>query len=330
MVIFDPLAIPSKEGAELLLSTAANDYREMAIERVECHTIEQDDVISIKYEPGAANDGISNALNCHFSAELTRIMKRTSNSSEVESEGSSPLGPLCVVQRPKRKGKPKVKDKWTTDDVRSLIHAVEKFPCIWDYASADHKILNKRYQAWRYINKKLGKRYGAVQCKAKWNSVKITFNKNKLKTQCQGAKPHTPHWEFWADMQFIFENESTNHTISESNVDFDLETDSSTAASTSRSTGATGTSVANGEHRIELPTAQRPAPIVDTAVKRAVDVLDAAGDDEWQIFGNYLASQLRRFNKCNPRIANRIHRAVSRCILDGLEELDAPPKPKQA
>lgn len=232
------------------------------------------------------------------------------NSSQMNSSGA-------VKKTERRKKKPKQEEIWSTEDTHLLIHSVEVHPSIWNFACEEYRLLNKREQAWDAIRELFRSNHSTGGCKIKWCNLKISYNKVKnkiLKSKSgQGAKSNLPHWEFWSDMQFVVSNESANNTITESNLDFQTFDESANAASVA----ATGTGVAVRKRKPQT------TPLVDKTMKRAMDVLNSEEDDEWQILGNYLASQLRRIYAENLRIANRIHRSVSKSILEGLEELDA-------
>lgn len=258
-----------------------------------------------------------------------------------------------VVAKSQKRKKPKVAGEWTESNVRSFIQAVELRRCLWDFACDDHKNGVKRASAWQSISDEFENRFTPAVLKAKWNVIKSTYTKTKAKFQsCKSGQAASdkklPHWGFWQDMQFIYENELTNNTKSESNFTFEkfveniIEDESnsqsilSSVSQHSTSTSATATTTSstatttsanvrqNRKKRNELPTPAQPQSIGEEMLSRAVDVL-AKNDDEWDIFGAYIASQMRKINGTNGRSAAKLQRTINNAIMDALDDLHTGP-----
>lgn len=251
-----------------------------------------------------------------------------------------------VVAKSQKRKKPKVAGEWAESDVRSLIQAVELRRCLWDFACDEHKNGVKRANAWQSMSVDFENRFTPAVLKAKWNVIKSTYTKTKAKFQsCKSGQAASdkklPHWGYWQDMQFIYENELINNTKAESNFTFEkfveniIEDESnsqsilSSVSQHSTFTSATATTSSGNarQHRKkcnELPTPAQPKSVGEEVLSRAVDVL-AKNDDEWDIFGAYIASQMRKINGTNSRSAAKVQRTINNAVMDALDDLHTGP-----
>lgn len=240
--------------------------------------------------------------------------------------------------------KPKVSHKWGNDEIHKFISIVQDHECIWNFSLKEHKNLNQRESAWQIIDDEMGG-LGIAELKAKWTSVSTTYRsvKAKMSAQKSGQGAKTPvHWEFWSDMQFMNKNESANNTVSESNLDFAtfaasemgsiledenasnssiIPSSASTTVSMPTSLAAAGSGVAQRKRKASTPSPS-PLPFAnkEQLIKRAIAVLEKKDeDDEWQKFGDYMASELRKMAITHSETANQTKRKLARGLLDAWE-----------
>lgn len=243
-----------------------------------------------------------------------------------------------------RRKKPKVEGDWTETDVRSLIQAIKLRGCIWDSACVDHNNGIKRSSAWQSISDEFNNRFTPSMLKAKWNVIKTTYSKNKSKFFSWKSAQVTnenklPSWIYWKDMLFIYEHDMGNGSKSVSNSSFDVDNiieDESSLQSIPLSRSPTAVVAVtettdvkqNNKKRKILPTtpAQSQQYSFDSEgnLSRAVDVSNI-DNDEWDIFGIYMATQMRKINDQNRRIATQVQRTINNVTLDALDKLYAGP-----
>lgn len=86
---------------------------------------------------------------------------------------------------------------WPEKNCR-LIGEIEKFVCIWDFASDDYKNKVTRAAAWREIGAKF-EQFSVDECKAKWRNMCTTFRdqRRKITSKKSGqAATNEPNWIF--------------------------------------------------------------------------------------------------------------------------------------
>lgn len=253
--------------------------------------------------------------------------ERSSGVGEAEDDGDE-----FIVAKTQARKKPKVDGNWSDDDVRSFIQAVEVRRALWDFGCDDYKNNVKRVNAWQSISEEFQHRFTPAVLKAKWNAIKSTYSKTKAKFQsCKSGQAtnekNLPHWSYWKDMLFIYENELANNTKSESN--FEKFVDDIIIEEQSQPIATVTSAVAkqNNKRRKVLsttPVQSQQFPISEEHVSRAVDALGKI-DDEWDVFGAYIASQMRKINQQNHRLAVKLQRTINNATMDALDELDAGP-----
>lgn len=137
------------------------------------------------------------------------------------------MSDTTVVSTPKpskraRKSAPKVTGNWSPEDIDQLISKVESFPCIWNASiSVGDKDRDRRAAAWTAVTDVFGDRFTTQQCSAKWQSLRATQRKSisemKLKKSGDGAS-QKPRWRYFDAMAFVTTTESSNYTVSQSNM----------------------------------------------------------------------------------------------------------------
>lgn len=239
----------------------------------------------------------------------------------------------------KTRPKPKVSHKWTPAEVHKLIEMVKDHQCIWNFKLKEHKNMNQREASWNIIDEEMGG-FGITELKAKWTNVTTTYRTTKAKmfAHKSGQGANKPiHWEYWSDMQFMNINESASNTVSDSNLEFDSfalsqleDFDGDDSAGGSSSTlsyaptptlAAAGSGIAQRKRKVSTPM---PSASKELLMQRAILALDKKDDDdEWQKFGDYIASDLRKMATTNSGIANRTKNKIARNLLDSWDDAEA-------
>lgn len=237
------------------------------------------------------------------------------------------------------RAKPKVTMKWTVEQIHKLIANVQDHECLWNYSLKEHKDLNQREKAWEIIGVELGG-VCADQLKAKWTSVSTQYRNHKKKLNDeksgQGAKQPV-YWEFWSEMQFMNKHEAISNTVTDSNLSFsvfaasqleEIESEETVAGNlnaTSTSSipqplPATASGIAQRKRKVCTPT---PSGNKEMLMQRAISVLEKKDDeDEWQIFGDYIASEMRRMSITSTDFANVTKRKIARHMLSAWDDID--------
>lgn len=102
---------------------------------------------------------------------------------------------------PKR---PKVLCEWTHEDILKLIKAVEERPTLWDKANVGYKL--GKLWAWQEVDEIVGNNYTPDECKAKWNTLRVTFNINLTKKRSiehNSDEKKEISWRYFNTMMFL-------------------------------------------------------------------------------------------------------------------------------
>jgi len=194
-----------------------------------------------------------------------------------------------------------------------------------------------REQAWKEVCQVTGGKFDVNECKAKWGNIKTAYQKVRAKMHStksgQAAVKKTPHWPYWNAMQFLHRKESTVNTTSESNhslpgAAINDEVESTMSVIESGPESESPCLSATNDGRAKRKRKMRNAPSTVTSLtsrtmERALEIMEKTNDDdEWQIIGNYLAGQLRSLAVHSLEKAQRIHRKITRLVLDAWDEED--------
>lgn len=235
--------------------------------------------------------------------------------------------------------KPKVTQKWSSDDVRALIQAVEPHPCIWDLNHEDHKNLIKRNASWDTIVLQLENRFDVVECKGKWVNTRNAYyvaKKNMEQMKSGQATEIKERWAYSDDMNFLTKKDAVTNTTSASNFVLPIDDDNNSLASIAttisfQSTTASGSGIAERKRKSQSThSSVTSTEGRSTAVQRAINtlsILESTTDDEWTVMGNYLASLTRTVAKTDAVAADRLNRRLTRVALEFMDEFDQAQAP---
>lgn len=144
-------------------------------------------------------------------------------------------------------------------------------------------------------------------------------------------------------MNFLTQKEAITNTVSVSTLDsIDFESKSQgdgegdnvlTSTPNQRPLScppvASGSGVAARKRKVSTAS-ESSTTQTSKLIERAMKTLDSLPpDDEWQIMGNYLASHARNIAKTDHAAADRLHRKLTKAVLDYLDELDASQQPQE-
>lgn len=112
-----------------------------------------------------------------------------SESTKIDIE--EPRQSYIRLIRKSESGSRIVQHNWTTDEIISLITAVEKRPRLWDAGSAEYKL--GRLDFWREVVDEIGLDVTVDEAKSKWGCLRVTFKANltklRNKKSGQGTEP---------------------------------------------------------------------------------------------------------------------------------------------
>ncbi|XP_055622922.1 uncharacterized protein LOC129766418 [Toxorhynchites rutilus septentrionalis] len=210
----------------------------------------------------------------------------------------------------------KVEAVWDEANINKLICAVETNDCIWNAGNEEYKNRGMRDSVWQYIAENIfdGK-YSVAEVSAKWTNLRIQFRsyyakKNKRKSG-QAACSKTC-WKYYSQMMFIATSEEQQTARSESNLVLEenfVEGTPKTHVSNPKNKRTRQSTESTGD-----PTKAIALEGMQAALKKMSEV------DSFQVFGNYIAEELRKISDVNA--ANRIQRKLARQLIDCLDELE--------
>lgn len=101
--------------------------------------------------------------------------------------------------------RPKVQSDWSPENISKLIKAVEERRMLWDKDMPEYKL--PTVSAWQEIVDVIGN-YTPAECKAKWNNLRVTFNRSMGKFRSTKSGQGTDEtkqitWQFFKSMLFL-------------------------------------------------------------------------------------------------------------------------------
>lgn len=232
----------------------------------------------------------------------------------------------AAPSQPKRSRK-KVCTDWPEEATVKLISAVESQEALWNPSIKAYRNRSLRDSIWTSIAaNNLGGQFAVDEVVAKWSNLRVQFRscETRLKTtkSGQGANENSVHWKFFKSMLFISGANLEKAAESISN----LEHQASDLSPLETSTNSTSTpKVKYGNRKPRRTQNDEGKAVALNGLERALKVMD--NTDSYQIFGNYVASELRRLPNDH---ANRVQRKIARFLLDCLEEIDEAENQLQA
>ncbi|XP_055619500.1 uncharacterized protein LOC129764447 [Toxorhynchites rutilus septentrionalis] len=222
-----------------------------------------------------------------------------------------------IYQVKKKRKRGKVEAAWDEANINKLISAVEENDCIWNAGNKEYKNRDMRDASWQHITENVfDGQYSVAEVCAKWTNLRIQFRsyhakENKRKSD-QGAYSRIS-WRFYRQMMFINNAEDQQTEKSESNLTLEEDSVKGTPkrqiSSPKSNKGTQQSAESTGD-----PTTAIALEGIQAALKKLSEV------DSYQVFGNYIAEELRKLSDANA--ANRIQRKLARQLIDSLDELD--------
>lgn len=220
------------------------------------------------------------------------------------------------AKRKRNQSRQKIADSWSHEDTVRLISAVETRPCLWNVGEADYKDRTKRDSAWKEVSSMFDNRIVVEQLTTKWQNLRTQYRKlvtanKQTKSGQEFTQP--PHWKYYSNMAFVSAAEAAQTVRSESNLSFENEDDLLTTASGSSGIGVRnrkiGQSSGSGSKTSTITSinedkdkAERDKVIM-SGMKCALERLQQPKktQDDVQIFGNYLVSELKKIKSVPHR-----------------------------
>ncbi|KAJ6632855.1 hypothetical protein Bhyg_16428 [Pseudolycoriella hygida] len=216
------------------------------------------------------------------------------------SNSTPPTQKTTPTQPKKRNPKPKVCSEWTNAQIFKLISCVKCTPPLWNAKQ-------KRYRQvlWKDLSKNAFEgKFTDNELIAKWANLRIQYRSNKKLKSNQGSTDLVT-WKFFDAMSFV---DHTENKQSSNSVNVDEESYDSTFDRLSTTTPVPSL--------LSSPTTTSSAPtVMDTL---CVKEHHQSAEDEFDVFGKYVASELRSLT--DPRAAQRIRFKVARYLMDCIED----------
>lgn len=241
-----------------------------------------------------------------------------SNSKRKSAQRESRSRKLKIQSR-KVQIKPRVRSRWSDDDIFKLISRVKYVPMLWN--AKDKKYRNKveRQAAWKLISKvDFNGRFKVSELVAKWSNLRIQYRSYCLKRQ-ESTSGHGANiqWKFFEPMNFVdrAEEELASGTVSNSVCDslsFLFDSNSKTPEISELRRLSQSSS--------EATTSSSATSIVSEGMKYSANELEVQRQprlNEFDVFGNYIATELRSIS--DPNAAQRIRFKVARCLMECIE-----------
>lgn len=134
---------------------------------------------------------------------------------------------ILTSKNPRKK--PKVVKDWEDEDICKLISLVELKCCLWNAVDEGYHNKMMRDNAWRHIAESFEGKFSQTDLNAKWTNLRIQYRSYaaRAKTKSGQGCVETPKWKFFSAMGFVGRAEDKQTQITVSNLNLELESDSS-------------------------------------------------------------------------------------------------------
>ncbi|XP_055524911.1 uncharacterized protein LOC129718289 isoform X3 [Wyeomyia smithii] len=288
---------------------------------------------SVKQEPVTdISDEVETTAACYeiavSSSSPTRMADQDSYEEEFPDDCNDELSSAQENKHTrvkKRQAKPKVCSTWSDEETAKLISCVKYLPVLWNVREKKYRNKIARQNAWKKISENaFDRKFNDSELMAKWANMRIQYRSyfTKYGKTKSGHGDNNPvKWKFYETMHFIGrdEEEQTETAVSNPMIADEVPLESPFDKST---TSTPRFSKSRRSSQSSSITTTSSAPIVakekkDDAAAKQVTEQQQRCEDEFDVFGRYIASELRSLS--DLKFARQVRLKLTRCLMDCIE-----------
>ncbi|XP_053699387.1 zinc finger protein 737-like [Sabethes cyaneus] len=242
-----------------------------------------------------------------------------------------------VEQTQRKKRDRTISHEWSEDEITALIQAVKSKPELWKASHPSYKDRAKKDAAWRDIEQNVfGSRIKPAEITIKWNSLRVQYNmyvsKYKSKPSVSGRGP-VIKWRYFHAINFIGMNNGSfrKPTIPDlpavSTISESLTSPEQTVSSVRQPAPASSTNRKLHQSPLRAERLRKPSDSdrdnngrVREGIQSLVEHFSETRNDEFSIFGQFVASEVKRLP--NDLQRQQLKRIIMRAIIDFNEDVE--------